>query len=74
MQTDVCIRIINGKMNKKFLDHRVFGYTRDNCFGFNRDFIPKCLIAIKQNLLNNFVSFGSSEKKKLINLYYLVVG
>ena len=32
MQTDVCIRIINEKMNKFFLDHWVFGYTRDNCF------------------------------------------
>ena len=32
MQTDVCIRIINEKMNKKFLDCWVFGYTRVNCF------------------------------------------
>ena len=39
MQTDVCIRIINEKMNIKFLVRWVFDVPAIIAFGFNRLFL-----------------------------------
>ena len=51
MQTDVCIRIINEKMNKKFLVRWVFDVPAIIAFGFNLSVKPPTSISWNLNVV-----------------------